>query len=191
LLEQKSVRLRTFVRHFARCGGLESQRPIPENLASEWSIGMTADILATIETHAIAQDFLASDLDHLAQAGTLVQWAVGETVFREGNRDDALYLILEGLVAIEISVPQRGRVRIATIGPGELFGWSSLFYEKPKTALAAVLEPTRALAFNAARLREQSENDPGFGYRLARVVLRVVSDRLKATRAQLIDMFAR
>jgi CRP-like cAMP-binding protein len=72
-----------------------------------------------------------------------------------------------------------------------LFGWSSLFYEKPKTALAAVLEPTRALALNAASLREQSENDTGFGYRLTRVVLRIVSDRLKATRAQLIDMFAR
>jgi CRP-like cAMP-binding protein len=151
---------------------------------------MTAEIRATIDTQAVARDFLPGDLDFLAQAATPVHWAVGETVFREGNCDNALYLILEGLVALEISVPQRGRVRIATIGPGELFGWSSLFYDKPKTALASVLEPTRALAFNAARLREQSESDAGFGYRLTRVVLRVVSDRLKATRAQLIDMFA-
>jgi CRP-like cAMP-binding protein len=152
---------------------------------------MTAEIRTTLETQAIAREFLPGDLDYLAQAASPLEWVAGETVFREGNRDDSLYLMLEGLVAIEISVPQRGRVRIATVGPGELFGWSSLFYEKPKTALAAVVEPTRALAFNAAVLREQSEKDSGFGFRLTRAVLCVVSDRLKATRAQLIDMFAR
>jgi CRP-like cAMP-binding protein len=152
---------------------------------------MTAEIRTTLETQAIAQEFLPGDLDYLVQAASPVKWTAGETVFREGNRDDSLYLVLEGHVAIEISVPHRGRVRIATVGPGELFGWSSLFYEKPKTALATVLEPTRVLAVNAAVLREQSEKDPGFGFRLTRAVLRVVSDRLKATRAQLIDMFAR
>jgi CRP-like cAMP-binding protein len=152
---------------------------------------MTADIRTIIETQALARDLQSGDLDYLVQAASPVNWTTGEMVFREGSRGDSLYLILEGLVAIEVAVPQRGRVRIATVGPGELFGWSSLFYEKPKTALAAALEPTRALALNAASLREQSENDTGFGYRLTRVVLRIVSDRLKATRAQLIDMFAR
>jgi CRP/FNR family cyclic AMP-dependent transcriptional regulator len=171
--------------------GLESSRLVPHNPGSEGSFRMTAEIRATIETQALAREFLPGELDYLAQAASPVQWAAGETVFREGNCNDDLYLILAGRVAIEISVPQRGRVRIATIGPDELFGWSSLFYQKPKTALAAVLEPTQALAFNAAVLRELSEQDAGFGFHLTRAVLRIVSDRLKATRAQLIDMFAR
>jgi CRP-like cAMP-binding protein len=152
---------------------------------------MTADIRSTIESQGFARGLLPSDVDFLAQVASYALWAPGETVFREGSRGDSLYLVVEGSVAIEVAVPQRGRVRIATIGPGELFGWSSLFYEKPKTALAAVLTATRAVAFDAARLRAQCESDPEFGFRLTRIVLHLVSDRLKATRAQLIDMFAR
>jgi CRP-like cAMP-binding protein len=152
---------------------------------------MTPDIREPLESQTFAREMLPADLDFLSQAASWVQWASGETVFREGSRGDSLYFIVEGLVAIEVAVPQRGRVRIATVGPGEFFGWSSVFYEKPKTALATVLAPTRGLAFDAARLRAQCESDTGFGFRLTRVLLHVVSDRLKAARAQLIDMFAR
>jgi CRP/FNR family transcriptional regulator, cyclic AMP receptor protein len=152
---------------------------------------MTADVRATIESQGFARGLSPGDLDYLARVASTVLWSPGETIFREGSQGDFLYLVVEGSVAIEVAVPQRGRVRIATVGPGELFGWSSLFYEKPKTALAAVLAPTRALAFDAAQLRAECESDTGFGFRLTRIVLQVVSDRLKATRAQLIDMFAR
>ena len=54
-----------------------------------------------------------------------------------------------GRVAIEIAVPGRGRVIILTVGPGEVFGWSSLFHQRPKTASARTIEPTRALALDA------------------------------------------
>ena len=55
------------------------------------------------------------------------QWDAGETVFREGDRDSVLYVVEAGRVAIEMAVPGRGRVTILTVGPGEVFGWSSLF----------------------------------------------------------------
>jgi CRP-like cAMP-binding protein len=152
---------------------------------------MTADIRATIASQGFARDLPPDDIDFLTEVASTALWVPGETVFREGSLGDFLYLVVEGSVAIEVAVPQRGRVRIATIGPGELFGWSSLFYEKPKTALAAVLQPTWALAFDAARLRAKCDNDVGFGFRVTRILLNVVSDRLKATRGQLIDMFAR
>ena len=118
-----------------------------------------------------------------------VQWDAGTTVFREGDRDSFLYVVEEGRVAIEIAVPGRGRVIILTVGPGEVFGWSSIFQQRPKTASARTIEPTRALALDAGRLRELCDADPRLGYLLTRRILEVVSERLKATRMQLLDIY--
>ena len=110
-------------------------------------------------------------------------------VFREGDAGPSVYLVEEGLVAIELVVPGRGPITILTVGPGEIFGWSSLFYQRPKTSAARALAPTRALALDSARLRTLCDSDPVFGYALTRRILQVVSERLKATRIQLLDVF--
>ncbi len=113
----------------------------------------------------------------------------GQTVFREGDLDPILYIVESGGVAIEVTVPGRGRVIILTVGPGEVFGWSSMFQQRPKTASARASSPTRALALDADRLRELCDTDPKLGYVLTRRLLEVVSERLKATRMQLLDIY--
>ena len=94
---------------------------------------------------AFTQGLDADQLDQIAEIATPVQWDAGTTVFREGDRDSLLYVVEEGRVAIEIAVPGRGRVIILTVGPGEVFGWSSIFHQRPKTASARTIEPTKAL----------------------------------------------
>lgn len=163
--------------------------PVVESHSPDRDITVTLDVQATLRSLAFTEDLEPAYLDRLAEIATVLHWAAGQTVFREGDRDEALYLVIEGAVAIDIFVPRRGRVRILTIGPGEVFGWSSVHYQKPKTAGATAIEPVRGLAFDAARLRELSESDPRFGYWLARRLLQVVSERLKATRIQLLDVF--
>ena len=74
-------------------------------------------------------------------------------IYREGDPASPLYLVEEGLVALEMVVPGRGPITILTVGPGEIFGWSSLFYQRPKTSAARALTPTRAEALDSARLR--------------------------------------
>ena len=139
---------------------------------------------------AFTQGFGTGQLDQIAQIATSVQWDAGTTVFREGDRDSFLYVVEEGRVAIEIAVPGRGRVVILTVGPGEVFGWSSIFRERPKTASARTIEAARALALDASRLRELCDADPQLGYLLTRRILEVVSERLKATRMQLLDIYS-
>ncbi len=131
-----------------------------------------------------------AQLDLVAGLATPVHWAEGATVFREGDLDRILYVVEEGRVAIEVAIPGRGRATILTVGPGEVFGWSSLFHERPKTAAARTTEPTRALALDAAGLGVLCDADPRLGYLLTRRILEVVSERLKATRMQLLDMYS-
>lgn len=129
-------------------------------------------------------------LDRIAEIATPVHWGAGETIFREGDRDSILYVVEEGRVAIEVTMPGRGRVILLTVGPGELFGWSSLFHQRPKTAAARTTEPTRALALDAPKLRALCDADPRLGYVLTQRILEVVAERLKATRMQLMDIYS-
>ena len=55
---------------------------------------------------------------------------------------------------------------------------------------ARTLEPVRALSFDGGRLRQACEQDAAFGYALMRQLLTVVSERLQATRLQLLDVYA-
>ena len=138
---------------------------------------------------AFTQGLNPDQLDRITEIASPRQFDAGMTVFREGEHDSVLYVVEEGRVAIEIAVPGRGRVTILTVGPGEVFGWSSLFFERPKTASARAVEPTTALALDANRLRALCDADPQLGYVLTRRILEVVSLRLKATRMQLLDIY--
>ena len=129
-------------------------------------------------------------LNRISEIATSVEWGSGETVFREGDRDPILYVVVKGHVAIEVTIPGRGRVILLTVGPGEVFGWSSLFHSRPKTAAARTTEATKALALDAPKLGELCDADPRLGYVLTQRILEVVSERLKATRMQLMDMYS-
>ncbi len=150
---------------------------------------MAADVRSTLQGLAFTRDLPPADLDWLAEIARTIDWPAGQSIFREGEQDGNLYLVAEGQVALEITVPPRGRVRILTVGPGEVFGWSSVYSQKPKTAGATAVLSTRALALDAARLRDRSDSDCRFGYWLTHRLLDVVSDRLKVTRLQLLDVF--
>jgi CRP-like cAMP-binding protein len=122
---------------------------------------------------------------------TEVSWSTDQVIFREGERDDRIYLVLEGRVALEIYVPNRGRVTILTLGPDEIFGWSAAVpVVQTRTASARAAQPTRAVAFDAAALRAACERDHDLGYVVYRRLTNVIAGRLTATRMQLLDMYA-
>src|SRR5262249_42592616 len=125
----------------------------------------------------------------LAQIATPVQWPAGAMIYREGDPGSPLYLLEEGRVSIELAVPGRGPVLMLTVGPGDVFGWSSLFHDRPKGARARASVPSRGWALDSARLRALCDADPVLGYALTRRLLQVVSERLRASRIQLIDVY--
>jgi CRP/FNR family cyclic AMP-dependent transcriptional regulator len=144
---------------------------------------------ASLNELAFTQGLEPDQQDRIAEIATAREWNAGVTVFREGDFDSSLYVVETGRVAIEVAAPGRGRLTILTVGPGEVFGWSALFLQRAKTASARTVEPTKAVALAAVALCELCEADPRLGYRLTRRILEVVSERLKATRMQLLDIY--
>jgi NADH dehydrogenase len=58
----------------------------------------------------------------------------GEVVFREGDRGDRLYIIVEGEVDVVREVDGQGESHLATLGPGACFGEVALVEDRPRNA---------------------------------------------------------
>ena len=67
-------------------------------------------------------------LHKLATIATERQFEEGEIIYRAGETGQAIYLIQEGEVAVEMEVEGYGPVRLFTVGPGQLFGWNIIPY---------------------------------------------------------------
>jgi CRP/FNR family cyclic AMP-dependent transcriptional regulator len=113
----------------------------------------------------------------------------GEHLCREGDPADRFYLILSGVVALEIAVPGRDAVLIETLHDGDLLGWSWLFEPHRWQFDARVVEPAELLVFDGACVRERCEADPALGYAFMQRFAAVMVERLQATRLQLMDVY--
>jgi CRP/FNR family transcriptional regulator, cyclic AMP receptor protein len=118
-----------------------------------------------------------------------VRFVEGDVIFREGDPADYFYFIREGLVAVELMIPQRGFTTVQTVGEGDVLGWSWLMPPYRWRFGARALQPTRALAFDGKCLRGKCEEDHDLGYELLKRFTFVVTERLEATRLQLLDLY--
>ncbi len=128
-------------------------------------------------------------LDAIADCASGVELDAGTTLFEEGNSADGCFIVIEGAVAIELTIPGRGHHVIQTVHDGEVIGWSWLFPPYRWAFGAQVLEPTRAIRFDAASLRQKQETDSTLGYELMSRFANVLVSRLEATRLQLLDVY--
>ena len=115
----------------------------------------------------------------------------GDFLFREGGPADRFFILRHGRVSLEIFVPGRGALTIATAEAGEVVGWSWLFPPYQARFDARALTLVRALAVDGTCLREKCETDPVLGYQVMKRFAQVVMQRLERTRVQLRDLYDR
>jgi CRP/FNR family cyclic AMP-dependent transcriptional regulator len=114
------------------------------------------------------------------------QFAAGQIIFQEGDRSSSLHLIVSGEVVLEIVV--RGQiVRVKTLYAGEAMGWSALTVGCQTHFQARALTPVSTIAFPGDQIREACDRDPEMGYALLKRLLELVTERLDATRMQLVN----
>ena len=150
---------------------------------------MTA--LDLLQQAHFASKLPAAVLARLAAIARVVEWNEGTLIFREGEPHDDLYVVSSGHVALEMNVPGRGLTRILTVRSGELLAWSALLGDGRMTASASATEPTQAIAISGRELRQLCQSDHEVGYHVMGQVASALSQRLLATRLQLLDLFAK
>lgn len=143
---------------------------------------------AAIAAHRFTADMKPDHLKRLLAVAMFKRFEPGEHIFTEGEPANRFYLICRGKVGLESTRVDETAPLIQFIGEGDVLGWSWLFPPYYWHFDARAVEQTDAIFFYGTRLREQCEEDPGFGYDLMKRVANIVIKRLQITRVQLLQL---
>jgi CRP/FNR family transcriptional regulator, cyclic AMP receptor protein len=149
--------------------------------------------METLERLLAESPFFAGlDPEHarvLVGCAAHVRFEPGEFLCREGEPADNFYLIRHGRVTLELFVPQRGPVRLQTLDPGEVVGWSWLVEPYTWHFDARALEAVVAVSLDGTCLRNKCDADPRLGYELLKRFAHVMEQRLYNARLGLLDLY--
>lgn len=121
---------------------------------------------------------------------TVVKPTIGETIFREGDEANAMYVVLAG--EMEVTKKSRGAVdaRVAVLGPGDWFGEMSIVDIQPRSATVRALAPGRLIRVSAADLDSLYRHDVRSYAIIVLNLARELSRRLRVADGILADLIA-
>ncbi len=113
----------------------------------------------------------AIDFTLMAQAGTEPRsYRNGDTIFREGDDADCLYVIQQGDVEIRL-----GNRVLGTLNRGSMFGEMALIDGSPRSATAVAASDVTLIPVNEKQFLFMVSHTPY----IALNVMRVLADRLR------------
>jgi CRP/FNR family cyclic AMP-dependent transcriptional regulator len=144
---------------------------------------------AVLRKHHFVEAFEPAHVDKLAALATAVKFERDQVLFHEGDECNDFYMIISGMIALEVEEPG-STLRVQTLSAGDELGWSAMLMASGKYFQARALERVEALAFNGPNLLAECKRDPAFGFAFMYRLLGVVAARLQATRLQVHDLYS-
>ena len=143
-------------------------------------------ILTLLRSSALMEGVDTKYLKKMVAIATEVEFPADTIIYRRGDAGQAIYLVEEGSVNIEMEASEAGeeRMTMITVKPGQFFGWSALFPSERKQAWTHTVTPLKAIAFDAVKLRDACKADQRFDYVLVRRAIKSTSYRMEAIRRQ-------
>ena len=143
------------------------------------------EILKKLRFFEDIEEQLAEDL---IKVGEVKEYDVKEIIFDEYQELTELYVLIDGTVNLGINVPNKGKINLASIHPGQLFSWSAIFPPYISTAYAITTTPVKVLAIKASSLQALIGDNNTFGFRFMKMIGKTLSQRLSDTRFQLVNL---
>ena len=114
----------------------------------------------------------------------------GDLVFKEGDAGDKLFVITKGEVSIKLKLPGTTRLqRLATFGPGMVFGEMALIEGKPRSAEAHVMQGAIVYSLSAANFEMLRKQHPSVAFAIIGSLTRQLAARLRTTSEQLRNSY--
>jgi CRP/FNR family transcriptional regulator len=140
------------------------------------------DTVRLLERVPLFDGLTPAEVDQLAKVAVPRTYEAGQVVFREGDQGDTCFVVKSG--AIKISREHGGRtIALAELRGGDMFGELSMFGGEVRSATAAALEDTAAIALLAGDVRRLLAGNP----EIALKMLETMADRVRATNQRLAN----
>lgn len=149
---------------------------------------MSSELVNILSEHPFLRDLDAEQIGKIAPCAERIEIEADTMLAREGDAAEYFYLVLDGRFAVETSFPDRGPVTLQTIEPGEVIGWSWV-EANPWLFDIRALTASSCVALRAQQITALLNEDKTLGLLIMRRLNRVMTERLRATRLQLLDLF--
>ncbi|MEP6833943.1 MAG: cyclic nucleotide-binding domain-containing protein [Gemmatimonas sp.] len=150
---------------------------------------MSDPVFDVVAGHPFTSGLDAHHVNQLASMAREMCFETGSVIFPEGDHSREFYLLVHGMVALEICSGS-SQHRFQTLYANDEFGWSALMPDKGKLLQARALERVDVLVFDGPQLQAAFQNDPAFGLTITTRLLGVVAERLDVARGQLVDLYS-
>lgn len=138
-----------------------------------------------------ATDLSWPEIETMAGYMSAATVAEGGVLFREGEKDLTLYLVVTGSIDVR-KRDSAGQVRtIATVGSGRTLGEMALIDGEPRSAGAVAAEDATVLLLTERAFHDMIKDPPNLGVKLLLKLARLMSQRLRQTSGALVEYLNR
>lgn len=114
-------------------------------------------------------------IDRLESMAGMTSLARGQTLFRQGDASDALFVLVEGALDVNVLAEDGRKLTVNTLFSGEVFGEIGLFDGHVRTATVTAIEKSKVGRIPKPRLFDEIGRDATIAVEL----LRLASARLR------------
>jgi CRP-like cAMP-binding protein len=134
------------------------------------------------------QELAQPELDLIVALGDVVGYPKNMVVFKEGDKGEAFYVVVEGAVRIVKSAPESWDGTIAFIEKGGCFGEMALVDDLPRSATAIVHEDCMLLFLEREAILDLFREVPVVGRKILWAFCRSLSLRLREASDRIVAL---
>ncbi|MBI3564571.1 MAG: cyclic nucleotide-binding domain-containing protein [Elusimicrobia bacterium] len=108
-------------------------------------------------------------LDEILPHVRIHSFSPGETVFRQGERGDAFYIVYKGSVTVRLRKLLLLSKAVAALKEGDFFGEIALISDEPRTATVVAAEPTLLFALISTDFQSVLRQNPKAAEEMKRI----------------------
>jgi len=146
--------------------------------------------LAPLRETAIFAELDDDELVAVADICQEQEYRPGDLIFKEGERGNRLFLLLEGSVRISREVPGAGEEALSVLRPGTCFGEMAVFDRTTRSTDAIADTACRLATITRPDFEMLLEFNHELGYKVLWATVRLLSARLRSTNENLRAVMA-
>ena len=146
--------------------------------------------IALLKQAAIFADLDEGELQRVAEVCREQKFQGAETVFKEGEPGNRLYIIAEGEVRISRNIPGSGEEALAVLKKGSVFGEMAILDRSERSTDAIANADSVLLTISRSDFELLMDFNRDIAYKVLWAVVRLLSTRLRQTNDSLRSFLA-
>ncbi len=151
----------------------------------------------TLKGVYLLKDLAPDELARFAAACTVVEFKAGETIIREGDTGDEMYILLEGIVEITRKLTMLASQEydelnktLVTLSARErpFFGEMGLLGQKERTASVAARVDCKLVTIKQPAFEHLCEQEPRMGVTILKLIALTAGERLLKTNKDVMKL---